>query len=94
MNNKIKKEISIEDALAREDIRTFEKAEKAERNATKSAPIGRPAKDKSEKAKPRPLYYTDAEYDKIKRIAQLYGMKPTRWVKMIVEKEMRREGVL
>lgn len=55
---------------------------------------GRPTKDDAEKAKPRALYYTDAEYDTIKKISALYGMKPTAWIKMVVKKELRRENAL
>jgi len=91
--------LKLDDVLAeeKEEVQTFKKAEKkaklikeAEKNKKE---VGRPAKSEEEKAKKRTLYYTDEEWSKIEKAAELYGMKPVKWLKMIIAKELRREGV-
>ena len=91
--------IKLDDILSdkKEEVQTFKKAEKKAKilkEATKQKKeVGRPTKDESQKAKKRVLYYTDEEWNNIEKIANLYGMKPTRWLKMIISKELRRESI-
>ncbi len=91
--------LSLTDALSSgEEVQTFEKAEKKAKILKKASEekkeIGRPVVPEDEKAKKRSLYYTDKEWNRIEKIANLYDMKPARWIKMIVEKELRKESLL
>ncbi len=90
--------LNLDDILAEEkdDVQTFKKAEKkaeiikeAEKNKKE---VGRPTKSEDEKAKKRTLYYTDSEWEQIEKVSELYGVKPVKWLKMIIAKELRREG--
>ena len=90
--------MSLEEALAdnKNEIQTFKKAdEKAKIIETVEAnkkEVGRPKilndKDKSKK---RILYYSDNEFEIIEKMANLYNMKPMKWIKMIVQKEINKE---
>jgi len=91
--------LNLDDVLndTKEEVQTFKKAEKkakiikqAESNKKE---VGRPTKAEEEKAKKRVLYYTNEEWDDIEKISKLYGIKPVKWLKMIISKELRREGV-
>jgi predicted HicB family RNase H-like nuclease len=96
------KKMNINDVLndSSEDVQSFEKVEK---KATKLKKLeeeknkrdaGRPTKTEEEKAKKRTLYYTDEEYAVIEKIAGLYGISANKWIKMVISKELRREGAL
>jgi hypothetical protein len=91
--------IKLDDILndTKEEVQTFKKAEKKakilEKVACEKREIGRPPKDESQKAKKRVLYYTDDEWEQIEKVAELYGMKPSKWLKMIIAKEIRRESI-
>jgi len=91
--------MKLDDVLSdtKEEVQTFKKAEKKakilEKVASEKKEIGRPAKDESQKAKKRVLYYTDDEWNHIEKVAGLYGMKPSKWLKMVIAKELRRESI-
>ena len=91
--------IKLDDILndTKEEIQTFKKAEEKakilEKAICNKKEIGRPAKNENEKAKKRVLYYTDNEWEQIEKIAELYGIKPSKWLKMIIAKEIRRESI-
>lgn len=70
------------------EVQTFKNAEK------KAKPMkakGRPKKTTDAKAKPRVLYYTDEEFAKIERVAKLYDLSPSKYLKMVIKKELNRE---
>jgi FMN phosphatase YigB (HAD superfamily) len=91
--------MKLDDVLndTKEEVQTFKKAEKKakilEKVASEKKEIGRPPKDESQKAKKRVLYYTDEEWNNIERVSELYGMKPSKWLKMVIAKELRRESI-
>ncbi len=91
--------LKIDDILAdnKEEVQTFKKAEKKAKiikeAEKKKKEVGRPSKSEEEKAKKRILYYTDQEWEHIEKVADLYGMKPSKWLKMVIAKELRREGI-
>ena len=88
--------LKLDDVLAeeKEEVQTFKKAEKKAKLVKKAEAnkkeVGRPAKAEDEKAKKRCLYYTDDEWEQVVRIADLYDMKPAKWIKMIIRKEIKK----
>jgi len=56
--------------------------------------IGRPAVEKENRVKPRVVYYTDDEFAVIEKIAKLYDMKPMKFIKMCVTKELKKENII
>lgn len=91
--------MKLDDVLneSKEEVQTFKKAEKKaklvkEAEAHKKE-VGRPAKSEDEKAKKRVLYYTDKQWQQIEKVSELYGMKPVKWLKMIISKELKRESI-
>lgn len=96
------KKLNIDDVLAKQDVKTLHKAEEkaiahetAEEKARKldemRARAGRPKKDKSEKAKPKTLYFSDAEWIEIEKIAKLNQQKPNEFIKIAIAKAIMRE---
>lgn len=96
------KKLSIDDVLHKEDVKTLHKAEEkaaaavsAEEKARKldamRAKAGRPKKSAAEKAKPKTLYFSDAEWGEIEKFATLNGVKAVDYIKNVINKEIRRE---
>jgi len=73
------------------EVQTFEAAEKTAKKTNRIKGRGRPKKTTDTKAKPRVLYYTDEEFAKIERVAKLYDLSPSKYLKMIIKKELNRE---
>lgn len=98
----MKKKLSIDDVLNKEDVQSFAKADKKndqqneDQNKAKQLDsmrekAGRPKKSDEEKAKRYVLYWNDEDFAEIEKMAKLYNMKPLEWVKFAVSKEIRRE---
>jgi hypothetical protein len=90
--------VGIDDILNEEfeEVQTFAKAEKKAELAKlgeKFRSSGRPKKDESEKAKRRVIYYTDDEFSKIEKIAEIYSMTATTFIKFCVAKEIKKESL-
>ena len=64
---------------------------KKEKKANRIKGRGRPKKTTDAKAKPRVLYYTDEEFAKIEKVAKLYDLSSSKYLKMIIKKELNRE---
>lgn len=93
---------TLEQALQKKDVKSLETAEeKAENNKTAEekaeeldrmrARAGRPKKSAAEKAKPKTLYFSDAEWREIEKFATLNGVKAVDYIKNVINKEIRRE---
>lgn len=98
----MKTKLSIDDVLAKEDTKTFQKADakeaknnelqdKAKQLDSMREKAGRPKKSDEEKAKRYVIYWNDEDFAEIEKMAKLYNMKPLEWVKFAVSKEIRRE---
>lgn len=94
MSNKLKLDDVLNDKS--EEVQTFKKAEKKEKIlktvADEKKEVGRPRKSEEEKALRKSLYFEPDEWTQIEKVSELYGMKPAKWLKMIIAKELRREG--
>ncbi len=55
---------------------------------------GRPKVDEGNKKKMKSFYLSDNEVVMIEKVAKNYGMKVMEYVKFVLDKELRKEGVL
>jgi len=89
--------LSIDDILndKKESIQSFKNAEQEQEELLKlkelKSSLGRPKKSNDEKAKRRVIYYTDDEFSKIEKVAKLYSMSATQFIKFCVAKEIKKE---
>lgn len=90
-------ELNINDVLndTVESVQSFKKAEDEQRELRElkelKNSLGRPKKSADEKAKRRVIYYTDDEFSKIEKVAKLYSMSATQFIKFCVAKEIKKE---
>ena len=95
--------MNIDDVLkdTKEPVQSIKKAEMQDKSneeikefAAKFIPKGRPKVNEKDKKKMKSFYTSDNEFEKIEKIALLYGVTPMKWIKMVIDKELRREGVI
>jgi len=88
--------LNIDDILKEktEQVQTFKKVEEKAKKVGQPKKVGRPKKNQVQKAKPRVLYYTDDEFEEISKIAKLYNLSSSKYLKMIIQKEINREKII
>jgi len=86
--------LSLDDVLndKTEEVQTFAKAEEKGALAKKGAKFAGGRPKLTDKVKPRGIYYNDEDWGKICKIAHLCNMKPTKFIKFCVTKELKKEG--